>query len=126
MARKHKTHIEFPFTLPIGLVDGQNRVHRQGTMRLATAKDEILVQQHPQAQENTAYGFLVMLSQVIVRLGNLTTASPTTLENLVLRDMAYLREFFNRINQQGNAKIPVHCPHCQGEFSVELELAGEP
>jgi hypothetical protein len=32
---------EFPFTLPKGFVDQNGTLHREGVMRLATAKDEI-------------------------------------------------------------------------------------
>ena len=32
---------EVPFTLPMGYVDGNGNVHREGRMRLATARDEI-------------------------------------------------------------------------------------
>ncbi|MDF5714591.1 MAG: phage tail assembly protein [Rhizonema sp. NSF051] len=126
MRRKDTLTTEFAFTLPIGLVDAQNRVHRQGIMRLATAKDEILVQKHPSVRDNPAYGFLVMLSLAIARLGSLNSVSPDLLEGLVIRDIAYLREFYNRVNQQGNAHIPTQCPHCNTQFAVELELAGEP
>ncbi|YAG14628.1 Phage tail protein [Nostoc sp. DSM 114161] len=126
MARKKDNLCtEFTFTLPRGLSDGENRVHRQGVMRLATAKDEILVQKERKVQENPAYGVLVMLARVIVRLGSLNSVSPELLEGLLVHDIAYLREFYNRINQQGNAHIPAQCPHCNTEFSVELELAGE-
>ncbi|GAA6616006.1 phage tail assembly protein [Scytonema sp. NUACC26] len=125
MSRKDSLCTEFAFTLPKGLVDTKNRVHRQGVMRLATALDEILVQTERKVQENSAYGVLVMLSRVITRLGSLTSVSPNLLEGLVVSDLAYLREFYNRVNQQGNAHIPTQCPHCNTEFSVELELAGE-
>lgn len=125
MRRKDILSTEFAFTLPRGLIDAQNRVHRHGSMRLATAKDEIYVQNQQIARDNQAYGVLVMLSQVITRLGSLSSVNPNLLEGLVLRDIAYLREFFNRINQQGNAHIPTQCPYCNNEFAVELELAGE-
>ncbi len=94
-------------------------------MRLATAKDEIWVQKERSVQENPAYGVLVMLSRVITRLGSLTSVNPDLLEDLVIRDIAYLREFYNRVNQQGNAHIATQCPHCNTQFKVELELAGE-
>ncbi|MBD2680965.1 MULTISPECIES: phage tail assembly protein [Nostoc] len=123
--KKDNLCTEFTFTLPRGLSDGENRVHRQGVMRLATAKDEILVQKERKVQENPAYGVLVMLARVITRLGSLNSVSPELLEGLVLHDIAYLREFYNRINQQGNAHVPAQCPHCNTQFSVELELAGE-
>jgi hypothetical protein len=124
MSRKQDhLYTEFDFTLPRGLIDSQNRVHRHGKMRLATAKDEILVQKERKVQETPAYGALVMLSLVITRLGSFNTVSPDVLEGLLLHDIAYLREFYNRINQQGNTHIPAQCPHCNTQFSVELELA---
>ncbi|MBR8840532.1 MAG: phage tail assembly protein [Stigonema ocellatum SAG 48.90 = DSM 106950] len=125
MRRKDSLSTEFAFTLPRGLTDDQDRVHRHGVMRLATAKDEILVQKEPKVQENSAYGVLVMLSRVITRLGSFNHVSPDLLEGLVLPDISYLRELYNRINQQGNALIPTQCPHCNTQFSVKLELAGE-
>lgn len=125
MTRKDKLYPEFSFTLPRGFIDDQQRVHRQGVMRLATGKDELLVQQTISAQSNPAYGFLVMLSQVILRLGSLTNIHSSQLETLTIRDIAFLREFYNRLNQQSNAHIPTQCPHCQAEFCVELQLAGE-
>ncbi|BAZ78792.1 phage tail assembly protein [Sphaerospermopsis kisseleviana CS-549] len=126
MPRKQDTlYTEFDFTLPRGLMDSQNRVHRHGIMRLATAKDEILVQKERKVQENPDYNVLVMLSRVITRLGSLNSVSPDLLEGLLLHDIAYLREFYNRINQQGNTHIPTQCPHCNTQFLVELTLAGE-
>ncbi|AFZ24159.1 hypothetical protein Cylst_1910 [Cylindrospermum stagnale PCC 7417] len=116
---------EFNFTLPKGLVDAEANVHRQGVMRLATAKDEIIIQKNRDAQDSSGYKVLVMLSRVITRLGDLTEITPDLLENLFSRDLAYLREFYNRINQQGEAYIPVQCPQCSSNFQVELALAGE-
>ncbi|MBE9181984.1 phage tail assembly protein [Oculatella sp. LEGE 06141] len=125
MARKDKPCTEFSFTLPRGWTDDQNRVHRQGRMRLATAKDELCVQREPSVRDNPAYAALIMLSRVIVRLGSLTSVTPTLLEQLTIRDIAYLREFYNRLNQQGDVHVPAQCPHCQTEFAVELTLSGE-
>jgi hypothetical protein len=116
---------EFNFILPRGLVDEQGGIHRQGSMRLATAKDEIFVQKDRRVQNDPGYGVLVMLSRVITRLGSLSSLTPELLENLFTRDLAYLREFYNRINQQGDAYIPVQCPQCSSQFNVELSLSGE-
>lgn len=125
MGNDNILYTEFEFILPRGLVDAEGTVHRQGVMRLATAKDEICVQKDRNAQDNPAYGALVMLSRVILRLGNLSPVTPQLLEGLFTRDLAYLREFYNRINQQGDAYIPVQCPKCNSQFEVELSLAGE-
>ncbi|WP_414552425.1 phage tail assembly protein [Anabaena sp. CCY 0017] len=118
-------YTEFEFILPRGLLDSEGNVHRQGVMRLATAKDEIYLQKNRDAQENTAYAVIVMLSRVITKLGDLTEINSDLLENLFTKDLAYLREFYNRINQHGDAYIPVQCPQCNTNFQVELSLAGE-
>jgi hypothetical protein len=125
MVRKENLQTEFEFTLPRGLIDAQGHVHRQGIMRLATARDEIAVQRDRSAQEHPPYGTLVMLSRVILRLGSLNSVSPKLLEGLFTRDIAYLRELYNRLNQQGNVHIPAECPQCNSQFAVELALAGE-
>jgi hypothetical protein len=125
MPNKNPLQTEFKFSLPRGLVDDEGKVHSQGFMRLATAKDEISVQKNRLVQDNPAYGFLVMLSLVITSLGDLSEVTPEKLENIFTYDLAYLREFYNRINQQGNASIPVKCPRCNNDFNVELELSGE-
>ncbi|MEO0967725.1 MAG: phage tail assembly protein [Cyanobacteria bacterium J06639_18] len=115
----------FNFVLPKGLVDIDGKVHRQGVMRLATAKDELSLQKDHRIRQEPVYGVLIMLSRVIVSLGELSSVTPENLENLFTRDLAYLREFYNRINQQGNAEIPVQCPQCGHNFREELVLSGE-
>jgi len=42
-----KLQTEFPFTLPKGFVDYEGNLHREGTMRLATAGDEIVPLRDP-------------------------------------------------------------------------------
>ncbi|MFB2892877.1 phage tail assembly protein [Aerosakkonemataceae cyanobacterium BLCC-F50] len=118
-------HTEFKFVLPKGLVDNEGRIHRQGVMRLATAKDEICVQKDPFVRENPAYGVLVMLSRTITNLGELSQITPELLEGLFTLDLAYLREFYNLINQQESASILVQCPQCNTQFNMELTLSGE-
>jgi hypothetical protein len=116
---------EFDFILPRGLIDEEGGVHRQGVMRLATAKDELSVQKDRRVKDDPAYGVLVMLSRVITRLGSLSAITPELLEGLFTLDLAYLREFYNRLNQQGDVYIPVECPQCSSQFTVELALSGE-
>lgn len=125
MPKKETLCTEFSFILPKGLVDNHERLQRKGLMRLATAMDEISVQQERKVRENPAYATLAMLSRVISRLGSLNSVTPEQLEELVLPDISYLREFYNRINQQGNTCISTQCPHCDNEFQFKLELAGE-
>ncbi len=116
---------EFGFILPRGFVDEAGQVHRQGVMRLATAMDELSVERDRQAQQLPNYAVLVLLSRVVTRLGNLPYLSPEILGNLFTQDVAYLREFYNRINQRNEAQIPTRCPACDTEFAVDLILTGE-
>lgn len=116
---------QFEFNLPRGLVDAEGAVHQQGIMRLATARDEMLADKDVRTQESSTYRSLVILSQVILKLGTLSQVLPEQLEGLFTKDLAYLREFYNRINQQGAAVIPTQCPQCSNAFDVELMLAGE-
>lgn len=125
---------EFDFILPHGLVGNLQQVnspevgktiYRRGTMRLATARDEIAVQNDSRAKKNPAYQVLIYLSLVITRLEDLSRVTPQILENLTVLDLAYLRDFYNQINQHQTSHISVHCPHCQQQLEVELALAGE-
>jgi len=116
---------EFDFILPRGLVDEAGVVHRQGVMRLATAKDELMTQKDRRVKNDPAYSTLVILSQVIISLGSLTTITPELLENLFTQDLAYLRELYNRLNQQDSSSQPVQCPECSYQFEVEFALSGE-
>ena len=62
---------EFQFTLPKGYVDKDGNLHREGVMRLATAKDEIAPLQDYRVQANRAYLVIILLSRVITKLGTL-------------------------------------------------------
>ena len=119
------TSSNFTFILPKGLIDDSGEPHRQGTMRLATAKDEIEIQKDERLRNNPSYGILLRLARVILELGTLPNVTPERLENLFILDLAYLREFYNRINQQGNPHLFTQCPQCNSEFSVNLSRSGE-
>ena len=116
---------QFEFFLPRGLLDASGKLHRQGNMRLATARDEWIVSKDPRGQASPTYQTLLMFAQVITQLGTLTQLIPEQLEGLFTKDLAYLREFYNRINQQESAMIATQCPLCQHGFNVELILSGE-
>ena len=116
---------EFQFSLPKGWLDESGKVHRSGRMRLATARDELVMQRDRRCQDSPIYGDLVMLSQVIVQLGDVNHLTPEQLENLFTQDLNYLRAFYNQINQQESAHVPAQCPQCQHQFELELALSGE-
>lgn len=115
---------EFEFTLPMGYVDQSGTMHRQGLMRLATAADEILPLKDPRVQGNEAYLILILLSRVITKLGAITSINPKIIEGLYAADLAYLQEFYNRINRDGKSSVEALCPKCAHHFEVALDAVG--
>ncbi|HNN92539.1 MAG TPA: phage tail assembly protein [Pseudomonadota bacterium] len=116
---------EFPFTLPKGFIDSEGKLHRTGVMRLATAKDEIVPLQDYRVQNNRAYLVIVLLSRVITKLGELSMVDTEVIENLFSTDLAYLQEFYRRINEEGAPRIHAKCPSCQHEFDIDLLGGGD-
>ncbi|MBE9070545.1 phage tail assembly protein [Leptolyngbya cf. ectocarpi LEGE 11479] len=116
----------FNFVLPKGLIDSQGSLHRQGRMRLATAKDEIICSQHPDVQSDPGYSTLVMLAQVVEQLGDLDTITPELLENLFRPDFQYLKLFYEQIHQGATPELTAQCPQCQHRFSMGLTPSEKP
>ena len=113
-------HSEFGFVLPRGYLDASGTLHREGVMRLATARDEILPQQDPRVRDNDAYLTILLLSRVVTRLGTIAPITPGTIEGLFASDLAFLQDLYRRINQEGHSQASVTCPSCQHEFSVDM------
>jgi hypothetical protein len=116
---------EFPFTLPLGLADPDGIVHRDGAMRLATAFDEIEPLKDPRVRANPGYLVIILLARVITRLGTVDHINTRAVENLYAADLAYLQDFYQRVNQNGHTRLQVTCPHCDGDFDVEVASLGE-
>ncbi len=95
---------EFPFTLPRGYVDESGTLHREGVMRLATARDEIEPLRDARVKENEAYLTVIVLSRTMVKLGSVSQVTPRTIEGLFSSDLAYLQDFYTRINFGGAAE----------------------
>lgn len=115
---------EYDFRLPLGYVDSDGNLHRDGVMRLATAADEILPLKDPRVQSNQAYLIVILLSRVVIRLGSLAQLNPKIVEGLYSADLAYLQDFYNRINRTGSPAVEALCPKCEHEFAVEMNGVG--
>jgi hypothetical protein len=115
---------EFAFSLPRGYVDEEGAIHRQGTMRLATARDEILPQRDPRVRENEAYLTVILLSRVVTKLGTVGRITPATMEGLFASDLAFLQDLYRRVNSEGHTHVGVTCPACKHEFTVDLSGGG--
>lgn len=101
---------EFTFVLPRGYRDNEGTWHREGVMRLATAADEILPLKDPRVQSNPAYLVVILLARVVSQLGTLDSINPKVIEGLYAADLAYLQDFYNRINASESPKVQVTCP----------------
>ncbi len=111
---------EFSFVLPVGYVDDAGVRHREGTMRLATARDEILPLRDPRVQDNEAYLTVILLARVITSLGTLSSINPGVVEGMFAADLAMLQDLYRRINAEGHTRAAVCCPSCAHEFAVDV------
>jgi hypothetical protein len=111
---------EIAFTLPKGYVDERGNVHREGTMRLATARDEIEPLREVEVRQNQAYLAVLLLSRTIIRVGEITDITPALVEGLYAADFDHLQRLYERVNSDGEAVGVVSCPACAHEFEVDL------
>jgi len=117
------THLGFEteveFELPKGYVDGAGNLHRRGTMRLATAADEILPLRDPRVQQNEAYLAVIVLSRVITRLGSLADIHVGVIEGLYASDLAYLQRLYERLNSsESDVPLAPENPASQSDRSM--------
>jgi hypothetical protein len=110
----------YPFVLPRGYVDEQGRVHRDGVMRLATARDEIASQSDPRVRQNPAYLSVLLLARTVAQLGSAPGVDTLLIENLFASDLAFLQDLYRRINQDGHTEADVTCPACGHGFAVDI------
>lgn len=116
---------EFNFVLPKGFVDDSGNLHKNGTMRLATAADEILPMRDPRVQSNPSYLTVILLARVITGLGDLRVLDTRVIESLFTTDFAYLQNFYRQINEEGGHKVKGVCPECGKSIELETSLLGE-
>jgi hypothetical protein len=125
---KNPLQTEFEFKLPKGYVDSEGNLNCEGSMRLATAMDEIAPLRDSRVKANEAYLSVVVLSRVITRLGKITDIDTNLVENLFTADLAYLQDFYRKINSEGENdqenRMTVKCPECQHVFEVEIAGPG--
>src|ERR671915_2327502 len=111
---------EYAFKLPRGYVDAAGNVHQEGTMRLATARDEIEPLRDAQARQNEAYLAVLLLSRVVTRIGDLTEITPEIVEGLYAADFDHLQRLYERINTDGEAVGGGTRPPCSPPLEGDL------
>ena len=89
----------YEFTLPRGYVDRDGGLHRDGVMRLATARDELEPLRDPTISgPDDPRLTIVVLARVVESLGTLTMVTPHEIEGLFAADLAFLQDFYGVIN----------------------------
>jgi len=111
---------EYPFSLPRGYVDEHGRMHRDGIMRLATARDELTTQADQRVRANPAYLTVLLLERTVTTLGDLPAVDTFVVENLFASDLAFLQDLYRRINADGHTEVAVSCPQCGTDFAVDV------
>jgi hypothetical protein len=90
---------EYEFILPRGYLDASGAVHRRGTMRLATARDELEPLRDPTINSaDDPRLTIVVLARVVRTLGTLDLVTAHEIEGLFAADLAYLQDFYGVIN----------------------------
>ncbi len=110
----------FNFVLPRGYVDASGVVHREGTMRLATARDELMPLLDPKVKEHEAFMSLLLLARVVTKLGTLPVIDDQVIGGLWATDLSFLQDLYRRINTEGTTVAEVTCPNCQEAILVDV------
>ena len=90
---------EFEFFLPKGFIDDTGALHREGTMRMATARDELEPLRDPRVRDaDDPFLTIIVLARVVTQLGSLSQITPREVERLFAADLAYLQDVYGVIN----------------------------
>lgn len=118
---------EYPFVLPKGFLDGDGNLHREGTMRLATARDELEPLADPKVKgPDDPHLTVIVLSRVITGLGTLTRLSPRDVEGMFAADLAHLQDVYSVINYGTAADIDAMLAGQRGAKTAPLASATTP
>lgn len=119
-APREELRTQFSFVLPRGYVDAEGTVHRDGVMRLATARDELIPLTDDRVRENPAWLTVVLLGRVVTRIGGIENVHAEIIQELFAADLAFLQDLYRRINQEGHTRAAVTCPSCKESFEVDI------
>ncbi len=112
----------YPFRLPRGYLDAGGTLHREGRMRLATARDELSALRDARVKADPNYMTTLVLSQVVTSLGTLPEITPEVIEGLFLGDLEFLQEMYETINKVDAPRLQLTCPHCGESFTDAINF----
>jgi hypothetical protein len=111
---------EFDFILPVGYMASDGTLQRTGTMRLATALDEIEIHSDERMLSSEHYHDILLFARVITRIGDSSPVTTEIVEGLFEVDFRYLQGLYMEKNGQLQYKIESVCPKCHSPNSVNL------
>lgn len=107
------------FTLPFGY-EKDGKVHRTGTMRLATTGDELSIQDEDEAGMNTRYRDILLMTKVIDSIGDIHPVTLDVIRELYEPDFIYLQLLYRQLNGETGAALKTKCPFCGAVEEVQL------
>lgn len=113
---------EYEFTLPKGYMDKDGNLHKNGVMRVARAIDEIRHLNNPKVRQNPEYLMVLVLSDVVTKLGDMAKVTNEVIEGLFLSDLNFLQNMYSTINDSQDPVIHVCCPICGQEFTEPVNF----
>ena len=84
-------------------------------MRLATAMDEIGPLRDPRVKANQAYLVIILLARVVTKLGDVEVIDTGVIESLFSADLAFLQDFYRKINELSPDEMESEEESGQGE-----------
>ncbi|MEF9920964.1 MAG: phage tail assembly protein [Erysipelotrichaceae bacterium] len=113
---------EYKFTLPIGYLDTNGILQKNGVMRQAKAGDEVYPMRDPRVIQNPEYAMIITLGRVITRIGDNTQINCELIENLYVKDFVFLKDMYKMINKADDLEMEVVCPYCNRHHEVLIDF----
>ena len=107
------------FTLPLGY-EKDGKIHRTGTMRLATTGDELSIQDEDEAGMNTRYRDILLMTKVIDSIGEIQPVTVDVIRELYESDFIYLQLLYRQLNGEADTALNTACPFCGAVSEVQL------
>ncbi len=82
--------------------------------------DEVEPLRDSRANANVAFLSIVLLSRVVIRLGDIAPVTQQVIQGLFASDFAYLQEMYLRLNE-GTHHVETQCPSCGTRFALDMQ-----
>ena len=107
------------FCLPLGLL-WEDKIYRNGHIRLATTLDELEIQGTDEVGMNTRYRDIMLLSRVIEDFDTLKPVTVKMIESLYEADFLYLQLLYRELSGETAESITSDCPECSAKTVINL------